>query len=219
MIVNEYFVVRNKKVKLRKENKIKTLGKYTNITVQLISDCAKNKRKAQEELYEVCFRFLMPLCLRYNTNEEDARSSFNIGFMKILKNIGDIEPEVGSFMAWSRRIMNNTLIDEYRKNKNYKEHISSREHDRELEYHSHNTINQADTDFNENSVLRLLEYLKPATKQVFVLYVIEGYNHREISELLDMSEGTSKWHLSTARKELKLLLENQNHALKSRIAI
>lgn len=204
---------------MRKENKIKTLGKYTNITVELISNCAKNDRKAQEELYEVCFRFLMPLCMRFNNNEEDARATFNIGFLKILKNIGDIEPEIGSFIAWSRRIMNNTLIDEYRKNKNYKEKVTSREHDRELEFHSSNTVNQADTDFNENSVLRLLEYLKPATKQVFVLYVIEGYNHREISELLDMSEGTSKWHLSTARKELQLLLEKQHNAQQSRIAI
>ena len=67
--------------------------------------------------------------------------------------------------------------------------------------------------------LRLLEYLKPATKQVFVLYVIEGYNHREISDLLKMSEGTSKWHLSTARKELQALLEQQEKNNRSRIAI
>lgn len=204
---------------MQKEDKIKTLGKYTNITVELISECANNDRKAQETLYEVCFRFLMPLCMRYNTNEEDARATFNIGFMKILKNIGSIEPEIGSFIAWSRRIMNNTLIDEYRKNKNYKERVTSREHDRELEFHSNNTSNQAYNDFNENSVLRLLEYLKPATKQVFVLYVIEGYNHREISDLLKMSEGTSKWHLSTARKELQALLEQQEKNNRSRIAI
>ena len=204
---------------MHKEDKIKTLGKYTNITVELICECAKNDRKAQETLYEVCFRFLMPLCMRYNTNEEDARATFNIGFMKILKNIGSIEPEIGSFIAWSRRIMNNTLIDEYRKNKNYKERVTSREHDRELEFHSNNTSNQAYNDFNENSVLRLLEYLKPATKQVFVLYVIEGYNHREISDLLKMSEGTSKWHLSTARKELQALLEQQEKNNRSRIAI
>lgn len=204
---------------MQKEDKIKTLRKYTNITVELISECANNDRKAQEMLYEVCFRFLMPLCMRYNTNEEDARATFNIGFMKILKNIGSIEPEIGSFIAWSRRIMNNTLIDEYRKNKNYKERVTSREHDRELEFHSNNTSNQAYNDFNENSVLRLLEYLKPATKQVFVLYVIEGYNHREISDLLKMSEGTSKWHLSTARKELQALLEQQEKNNRSRIAI
>lgn len=204
---------------MQKEDKIKTLGKYTNITVELISECANNDRKAQETLYEVCFRFLMPLCMRYNTNEEDARATFNIGFMKILKNIGSIEPEIGSFIAWSRRIMNNTLIDEYRKNKNYKERVTSREHDRELEFHSNNTSNQAYNDFNENSVLRLLEYLKPATKQVFVLYVIEGYNHREIGDLLKMSEGTSKWHLSTARKELQALLEQQEKNNRSRIAI
>lgn len=204
---------------MQEESKIKTLGKYTNITVELIHDCANNNRKAQEELYELCFRFLMPLCLRYNSNEEDARAAFNIGFFKILNNISDIDYEIGFFIAWSRKIMNNTLIDEYRKKKSYNEKISSREHDHELEFHSINTLNQADTDFNENSVLRLLEYLKPATKQVFILYVIEGYNHREISELLDMSEGTSKWHLSMARKELQLLLEKQNNVHQSRIAI
>jgi RNA polymerase sigma-70 factor (ECF subfamily) len=160
----------------------------------------------------------MPNCKRYHKNEEDARSVFNNGFLKILKNLSSVEVETILFAAWAKRIMANTIIDEYRKNKNYNETISNRDNERELDYHGRSSNNQALSDFAEEDIMDLLDYLKPATKQVFVMYVIEGYNHREISELLEMSEGTSKWHLSFARKELKkLLLELEEAELRLKV--
>lgn len=178
----------------------------------LLVACANNDRKAQKKLYEICFAFLMPNCQRYHKNEEDARSVFNNGFLKILKNLSTVDLENILFAAWAKRVMANTIIDEYRKHKNYNETISNRDNERELEYHGRSAQNKAIKDFAEDDILDLLDYLKPATKQVFVMYVIEGYNHREISELLEMSEGTSKWHLSTARKELKTLLTELEEA-------
>lgn len=190
-----------------------------NIDEELLVACEKKNRKAQEKLYKACYVFLIPLCMRYHKNETDARAIYNKCFLKIIKNIHTLEGDCSSFAAWAKRIMNNTLIDEYRSTKNYREKISKRDNDRELDYHASSHVNHAETKFNEKSIMDLLEHLKPATKQVFILYVIEGYNHKEIAEMLSMSEGTSKWQLSTARKELKQLLEKEHKKELDRLAI
>ncbi|MDX1445084.1 RNA polymerase sigma factor [Lishizhenia sp.] len=193
-------------------NRIKGINNYMHIDTELLIACAKNDRKAQKKLYEACYVFLMPKCLQYHKNEEDARAIFNKGFYKILKNLSKIDLEEVMFAAWSKRIMANTLIDDYRKNKNYKTNINVKDSDQELDYHASSSTNEAVNSFGQKDIMQLLEYLKPAAKQVFLMYVVEGYNHREIGEMLNMSEGTSKWHLSTARKELKERLEKLTEA-------
>lgn len=190
-----------------------------NIDEELLVACEKNNRKAQEKLYKACYVFLIPLCMRYHKNETDARAIFNKCFLKILKNLHTLNGNSSSFAAWAKRIMNNTLVDEYRSTKNYREKISKRDNERELDYHASSHVNHAETKFNEKSVMDLLDQLKPATKQVFILYVVEGYSHREIAEMLEMSEGTSKWQLSTARKELKQLLAKEHKKELDRLAI
>ena len=177
------------------------------IDVDILKDCADNNRRAQKQLYEYCFRILMPLCLRYHTNEEDARSSLNIAFLKIIKRLEDIDLEKLNFNAWSKRITNNTLIDEYRKRKIQTTHYVSKETDRELDYYAECHENDAVSDFGCETIMKMLSQIPEASARVFNLYVIDGYNHREIGELLEMSEGTSKWHLSTARKLLREKLE------------
>jgi len=189
------------------------------IDVKLLKACSKNKRKAQEKLYEACFLFLMPICKRYHRNEQDARAAYNTAFIKIIDNLTKVDWEEVPFAAWAKRVMTNTLIDEYRKNKKYREKISKRDKERELEYHSTGVVNEAESNFGEASIMELLEYLKPATKRVFMLYVIEGYTHKEIGEIMEMSDGTSKWHLSTARKELKVLLEKKEKIKIENLAI
>lgn len=189
------------------------------IDVKLLKACIKNKRKAQEKLYEACFMFLIPICKRYHNNEQDARAAYNVAFIKIIDNLSKLDLEEVPFAAWAKRVMTNTLIDEYRKNRKYREKISKRDQERELEYHATGIINEAESNFGETSIMELLEYLKPATKRVFILYVIEGYTHKEIAEIMDMSDGTSKWHLSTARKELRILLEKQEKIKLQNLAI
>lgn len=179
------------------------------IDIKLLRACIKNKRMAQEKLYEACFMFLIPICKRYHTNDDDARASYNIAFLKILDNLPKLDLEELNFAPWAKRVMTNTLIDEYRKNKKYNEKISKRDKEGELEFHSTPMENNAATDYAESSILRLLDYLKPEAKRVFMLYVIEGYSHKEIGEIMDMSEGTSKWYLSTARKELREMIIKQ----------
>lgn len=185
------------------------------ITEEIIQSCKSDDRKAINILYEHCFGILMPVCFRYNNNEEDARASLNVGFMKILKGLQKIEGEI-NFNAWAKRIMVNSLIDEYRKNKKYNTQVSRSDDERELDYYSSGDVNHAESNLGYENILMLVKELPATTATVFNMYVIDGYSHKEIGESLEMSEGTSKWHLSTARKMLRDKLdrlENQNQRM------
>lgn len=185
------------------------------ITPEILKSCKNDDRKTINLLYEYCYGILMPVCFRYNKNEEDARASLNNGFLKILKGLQKIEGDI-NFNAWSKRIMVNSLIDEYRKNKKYNTQISRSDDERELDYYSVGDTNEAESNLGYENIMMLVKELPTSTGTVFNLYVVDGYSHREIAEQLNMSEGTSKWHLSTARKMLREKLdrlENQNQRL------
>lgn len=177
------------------------------IDQELLKSCIKDDRKAQEQLYKYCFQSLMPLCFRYHNNEEDARASLNIGFVKIVGALKEIDLEGFNFAGWSKRIMNNTLIDEYRKKKKQQERFSSTDKESELDYFADSHENDALSNMGTSAILELIKLLPEATAQVFNLYVIDGYNHKEIGEAMGFAEGTSKWHLSQAKKLLREMLE------------
>lgn len=189
------------------------------INPEVLKACAHQDRKAQKQLYEYCFKSLMPVCLRYHTNEEDARASLNISFLKIINGLETLELEVLNFNAWAKRITTNTLIDEYRKSKKHLEHFQHKETERELDLYAENIQNDAESEFGCESIMKLLKQIPEASATVFGLYVIDGYSHKEISEMLFMSEGTSKWHLSTARKLLREKLEKMNIQIPQKMVI
>lgn len=191
---------------MQTNNFIRILKKQDEITSELIQRCTKDDRKAIKTLYEVSFSFLMPVCMRYHTNEEDARASYNIAFMKILTSLKNA-PENLIYVSWAKRITINTLIDEYRKQKNYNSKIQSKETERELEVTGYYNENDGANEIGYELILKLVAELPAVTSKVFNLYVIEGYSHKEIGELLEMTEGTSKWHLSTGRKALREKIE------------
>ena len=103
--------------------------------------------------------------------------------------------------------MNNILIDEYRKTKKHKERYSATDSERELDYHADSGENDAMSNMGEQNIMELIKELPDATAQVFCLYVIDGYSHKEIGEQMEFAEGTSKWHLSQGRKLLREKLE------------
>lgn len=179
------------------------LFELMNIQTELIEACRKEDRRAQFELYRVCYSILLSVCLRYERNKEDAEFLLNKAFYKILKNLDKYSENV-PFEAWIRRITINTVIDEYRKNKkdivDYVEEPLQSAPNKAVDY------NSADQKFDAEELQILIDQLPPISKKVFNLYVIDGYNHKEIAEKLNMSEGTSKWHLSSARKRLKALV-------------
>jgi RNA polymerase sigma factor (sigma-70 family) len=180
--------------------------------------CRKQNRKAQKDLYAVCFRVFMPLCCRYNKNEEDARSAFNIAFVKIIKGLEKMDLKEINFKPWSKRIVTNVLIDEYRKNKLHNAHYLAKETEREIEIHSTIVRNEAESDIGYKAILNLIEELPQTHGLVFKLFVIEGLSHKEIADELKMNIGTCKWHLSVARKLLREKIEimeqvNQKEAI------
>jgi RNA polymerase sigma factor (sigma-70 family) len=186
------------------------------ITLELLHACRRDDRRAIQALYSHCFKTLMPVCFRYHKNEEDARAALNLGFMKILSGLDNISGEI-NFSAWSKRIIVNSLIDEYRRNKKRNAFIFSRENDHELEFSDSSSANDGDRELAYNDLISLLKDLPTMSGKVFNLYVIDGFNHKEIADLLGMSEGTSKWHLSTARRLLREKLSSLDE--KIRVAI
>lgn len=149
----------------------------------------------------------MPVCMRYHKNEEDSRSSLNLGFIKIIDSIKKIDLEQLNFDAWSKRIMVNTLIDEYRKSSKIQSRELRKETEAEIDYHANSNINDAESNLGVETLMNMIKELPVMTQKVFNLSVMDGYSHKEIAEMLELSEGTSKWHLSNARKILKEKIE------------
>jgi RNA polymerase sigma factor (sigma-70 family) len=177
-----------------------------NIQPQLISDCIKRERRAEYELYKLTFSYLMSICIRYTRNQDSAREVLNMGFLKILNNLAKYDPNI-PFKAWIRRIMINTLIDEFRKQKVHSANVQYVE-----DYHEtadFTEVNKAIEKMDAARIYELIAKLPPMTQQVFNLFVIDGFGHKDIAQLLKMSEGTSKWHLNSARQKLKEMIENK----------
>jgi RNA polymerase sigma-70 factor (ECF subfamily) len=124
-------------------------------------------------------------------------------FFKILKNLKNYDPNI-PFEAWIRRIAINTQIDEFRKKS--RSQIEYHEAPMQLANLTMMDYNEADKMFDAEELEIMIRTLPPTSQKVFNLYVIDGYNHKEIGEQLNISEGTSKWHLSSARAKLKELM-------------
>jgi RNA polymerase sigma-70 factor (ECF subfamily) len=155
---------------------------------------------SQEKLYRNYYRAMMTLCLRYTKNEQDALEALNTGFLKVYRGIRQFDPSKASLYTWMRTIIINSCIDLI-KSRHVGFETVGEDHAAESGV-SPEVISKLRSD----ELLRLVRQLPPATQAVFNLYVQEGYQHKEISKMLGISEGTSKWHLSDARKTLKKLL-------------
>ncbi len=168
---------------------------------QAIQGCKENKRQAQAWLYKTYFPVLLPLCRRFSRDDDDVITFMNDGFMKVYKSIGQLQ-NVDRLVPWMKKIIYHAICDNLRKEKKNIRFLELENQDKEQEA---NALEQ----LYEEDILALLELIPNASAEVFVLYAIHGYNHREIGELKSISEGTSKWHLSEARKKLKHLLSQK----------
>jgi len=161
-----------------------------------IQACVRRERWAQKVLYEEYYSKMMGVCLRYANDEEEALDIMHEGFIKVFKHISKYQPGT-SLSAWIRRIMVNTSIDYYRKN------MRRRTEDIEQAYDLSATEADAISQCSEQEILAAIQELTPAYRTVFNLYVIEGYSHREIADLMDITESTSRSNLVKARLKLK----------------
>ncbi len=174
--------------------------------------CAANERQAQELLYRRFFTPMMQMCLRYTDGDKDrALEILNDGFLRVFKKINLFEGR-GSLEGWIRRLVFHAVSDYYKANNNYLKNVIFDEFPVENQPKSRDTEGAFSNLFFED-LLVLVDYLPPATRQVFKLYAVEGFTHAEISEQLGITTGTSKWHLSEARNKLKTLLEKQSYSL------
>ncbi|MEL6593072.1 MAG: RNA polymerase sigma factor [Bacteroidota bacterium] len=175
----------------------------------ILEGCIREDRRAQAAFYRQCFSLLMSVSIRYVKQEADAVALVNLGFLKILQNLERKKANV-PLEAWIRRIMINTIIDEFRKHRRYRETHQQTEFTDTDRYDSYTDLNEAALKMEAEALEALIQRLPSMSQQVFNLYAIDGYSHKEIAEMLGMSDGTSKWHVAFARKKLKQwLVESQ----------
>ncbi len=163
---------------------------------QIINECASGNARAQEKLYRMFAPKMFGVCLRYATNRSEAEDNLQDGFINVFLKIKSFRHE-GSFEGWMRRIMVNVSLGRLREKQtlylveDIGEHESLSETDDVLEQ------------LEAKELLKLVQELPPGYRAVFNLYAIEDMNHREISETLGVSLGTSKSNLARARSILK----------------
>jgi len=166
---------------------------------QLINECKKNKPKAQEQLYHLFSKKLFGVCLQYSSNYADAQDNLQDGFLIIFRKIEQYSGK-GSFEGWAKRIMINNALQKF-KGVRFMEVLND-------------TIPEVEVEIDEEEVsldylLHIIQELPDQYRIVFNLYVLDGYSHKEISEMLSVSTGTTKSNLHRARLILKEKIENR----------
>jgi RNA polymerase sigma factor (sigma-70 family) len=175
---------------------------------ELVRGCQKNDRLTQKKVYEKYSSKMFVICKRYLKEEYEAEDALANGFFKVFSKIDQYKNE-GSFEGWVRRIIVNECLNQLRKNKSMYI-VNSLENAKEQEeYHN------ADTILDAEELLQLIAKLPDGYRTVFNLYAIEGYNHQEIADLLQISEGTSKSQLSRARSLLQKYISDNEAFIKN----
>src|SRR6201996_479878 len=169
--------------------------KYT--IEELIQRCRAGERKAQENLYKQFASKMLGVCMRYATDRMEAEDMLQNGFIRVFNKLADYRGE-GSFEGWVRRIMVHCSIEYYRKHHKMMQMVDM---DQAGEEQSVNPA--ALNNLDAKDLVALIQQLSPGYRMVFNLYAIEGYSHKEIAEIVGITEGASKSQLSRARTILK----------------
>lgn len=188
---------------------------------EIIEGCVQGIEKYQRMLYYQYFSKMMSVCIRYARDRDEAQDLLHEGYIKVYKNIGQFQSN-GSFEGWIRRIMVNTAINYY--HKNYLTRITdyidtSPENNDEQHTPEHFVESKQDviSDLSAQELLQMVQYLPPAYKMAFNLYAIEGYTHKEIADMLNVTEGTSKSNLAKARTKLQQMIKTQKETEKANV--
>jgi len=178
----------------------------------IINGCLDGNRRDQELLYRRHSAKLYAVCLQYSGNDDEARDILQEGFIKIFENLVHFKHE-GSFEGWIRRITVNTALEKFRCR-----HNLYRVDDIDLIPETYAEPYAQDyAGLEANDLLGIIRELPPKYRMVFNLYAIEGYSHKEISKMVNISEGTSKSNLSRARVILQRRVGSYT-GIKKRIA-
>ena len=167
---------------------------------QLIKDCQGNSIKAQEQLYRLFAPKLFAVCLKYSRNRADAEDNLQDGFLLIFNKIGQYRFQ-GSFEGWAKRVMVNNVLQQYRTQGIFDIVGENMPDVAEVEVETE--------DVSMDFLLGIIQQLPDRYRMVFNLYVVDGYSHKEIAEMLSITDGTSKSNLARARVILKEKIEAQ----------
>lgn len=179
---------------------------------KLAAHCVKHDGNAQKLLYQRFYGEMMAVCMRYANNRAEAAEILNDGFLKVFENIGKYQPEY-SLQGWVRKIIVNTAIDTFRRNRQYYFMMEAESANEEQ------TLQPAIIDhFAAEDIIKLIQELPPVYKVVFNLYVIEGYSHQEIAEQLQITESTSRANLVKARRKLQQMIQQLEPSIYERYA-
>ncbi|WP_418264425.1 RNA polymerase sigma factor [Flavobacterium faecale] len=171
------------------------------VVEELIKECKKNNPKAQEQIFKLFMKKFFGVCLKYSNSYADAQDNLQDGFLIIFRKIEQYSGK-GSFEGWCKRIMINNILQKY-KGVHYMEVLDESIADVEIELD--------DAEVSLDYLLQIIQELPHQYRIVFSLYVLDGYSHQEISEMLSISTGTTKSNLHRARLLLKEKIENRNN--------
>lgn len=171
---------------------------------ELIIQCKKQDAKAQGELYKRYSGILYSICLRYSPNYADAEDSLQDAFLTIFKKVEQFKDR-GSFEGWMKRITVNTVLQKYRKQRVF-------DIAREDQIVDEIDLTIEDEGIPLDFLLKIIQELPDRYRLVFTMYVMDDYSHKEIAELLGISDGTSKSNLARGRMILKTKIDNYNSA-------
>lgn len=175
---------------------------------ELLEGCKTGNRKMQEALYKQTAAKMMAVFMRYAKNRMEAEDTLQVGYIKVFQKVKEYRGE-GSFEGWIRRVMVNTAIESYRKNLKAMNVVPIED-----------AYEQPATGFDFSrlgmqDLMKVIQKLADGYRMVFNMYIIEGYSHKEIAEMLGISEGASKSQLSRARAILReeiIRMEGINYA-------
>jgi RNA polymerase sigma-70 factor (ECF subfamily) len=167
----------------------------------ILKACLRSDPRAQARLYEMYASRLYGIALRYANDEDEAKDILQEGFIKIFEKLKQYRNK-GSLEGWMRRIIINTALERIRRENRF----MLVEEDGFIEHEQYRYEHILE-DLGEKDLLEMIQELTPQYRMVFNLYAIEGYSHKEISQKLNISEGTSKSNLSRARNLLKYKIE------------
>lgn len=173
---------------------------------QLIQNCKKQDAKAQSQLYKLYSSTLFTICLKYSRNRAEAQDTLHDAFITAFNNIKQYKSK-GSFEGWLKRLTINTALQKYRSKGVF-------------EIVNEEAIEAPEIEIDEDSVsidflLQIIQELPDRYRLVFNLYVLDGFSHKEISEMLNITTGTSKSNLARARLILKENIEEYKASIHS----
>ena len=164
----------------------------------IIKGCLSGSRRDQELLYRRHAARLYAVCLQYSGNDDEARDILQEGFIKIFDNLIHYKHE-GSFEGWMHRIIVNTALEKFRS----KHNLFRVDDIDQIQEPDADPDNDDYSGLEADDLLDIIRQLPPKYRMVFNLFAIEGYSHKEISKMINISEGTSKSNLSRARMILQ----------------